>query len=38
VQTLANNQWRINRAQSRERAVYAIGQDKFGDQIDTDHP
>jgi hypothetical protein len=38
VQTLANNQWRINRAQSRERAVYAIGQDKFADQINTDHP
>jgi hypothetical protein len=38
VQTLANNQWRIHRAHSRERAVYAIGQDKLGDQIDAEQP
>src|SRR5437660_7536635 len=35
VQTLADQQWRLHRAHSREIAAYAIGHDEFGDRIKT---
>ncbi len=38
VQTLADQQWRLHSAHARERGVYALGFDKFGETIDTQNP
>ena len=38
VQTLADQQWRLHRAHARERGIYAIGFDKFGESVDTENP
>jgi hypothetical protein len=38
LQTLADTQWRIHRANAFELAVYANGHEKLGDKIQVEHP
>ena len=38
IQTLADGQWRLHRALARERAMFAMGHEQFGDQVNTTHP
>ncbi len=38
IQTLADSQWRLHRALARDRAMFAMGHEQFGDQVHTAHP
>ncbi len=38
IQTLADSQWRLHRALARDRAMFAMGHEQFGDQVNTAQP
>ena len=38
VQTMADKQWQIHRADAWIDSIYAVGQINLGDKIDVDHP
>src|SRR5205085_990736 len=38
VQTMADKQWQIHRADAWIDSIYAVGQIKHGDKINVDHP